>query len=105
MSGRRFDRAGAAGKTAWANGRGARRRGARQTAAQSAMPEARTLRASRHRRVDEACDQPAADGRLAGLWRGFRHRTLGWLGAEAAARSVRRYEWRKSCAKEPGRDD
>ena len=36
----------------------------------SALPQGRALRAGRHRRGDEARDQSAADGGLAGLWRG-----------------------------------
>ena len=106
MSCRRLDRAGAAGQAARPDGCGAPpTRSARKPILEQLCRKARTLRAGRRRLVDEARDQSAADGRLAGLWRGFRHCALGRLGAEAAARPFRRYQWRKSRDEEPRRDD
>ena len=82
MPGRRLDRAGAQGPVARADGRRARRCGARQADPRAALPQGRALRAGRHRRGDQALDQPAADGRLAGLRRGLCHRAQRRLGAK-----------------------
>ena len=98
MSGRRLDRAGAQGPAARADGRRAGRRRARQADPRPALPQGRALRAGRHRRGDEARDQSAADGGLAGLWRSLRHRAQRRLGAQAPARSVRREQRRQQGA-------
>ena len=98
MPGRRLDRAGAQGTTAWPHGRGAGRCRARQADPRAALPQGRALRAGRRRIVDEARDQSAADGGLAGLWRGLCDRARRRLGAQAPARFVRREQRRQQCA-------
>ena len=65
----------------------------------SALPQGRALRAGRHRRGDEARDQSAADGGLAGLWRSLCHRAQRRLGAQAPARPVRREQRRQQRAR------
>src|SRR5262249_56908366 len=69
-----FDCPGATRKVAWAHGGRARGRRTRQADPQSALPAARALWSGWDRRIHETRDQSAADGWLAGLWRGFRDR-------------------------------
>ena len=71
----------------------------------TALPQGRALRAGRHRRRDEARDQSAADGGLAGLWRSLCHRAQRRLGAQAPARSVRREQRRQQRAQDARRHD
>ena len=78
---------------------------ARAAAARTALPQGRALRAGRRRRGHEARHQPAADGGLAGLWRGVCDCAQRRLGAQAPARSVRREQRRQQRAQDARRDD
>ena len=71
----------------------------------TALPQGRALRSGRRRVVDEARDQSAADGGLAGLRRGLCHRARRRLGAEAAARSLRREQRRQQRLEDARRHD
>ena len=81
VPGQRLDRARASRQAARAHGRRARGCGARRPILDQLCRQRRARRAGRLRRADEIRRQPAADGLLAGLRRGVRHRPRCRLGA------------------------